>query len=227
MMKIAMLCDAGGDGNWLSQFEGTPLLDKAIEIETQLLEAEKADMEQRIQERASRPPLDASRDLWDMQDKMRLEKKMLELQLVTQRNSQDVSETYQQAGMEPAPPDPAQQAEVENTANSAEASSIPSPGQIKTAKDESSVSPGIGAMAGGALAGGALGGLGGADMASRKFPVFTFDPKVHAKATKAINRAGRRGGVVGAAAGAALGGYLSHRNKKNKQRASLPQVPLA
>lgn len=61
---------------WLSQFEGTPLLQQALDMAERELQMEM----QQIEERNSRP------DTFAEQDKLRAQKKLLELQLVAQRN---------------------------------------------------------------------------------------------------------------------------------------------
>jgi hypothetical protein len=68
--------DHGHRDEWLAQFEGTPLLEQALEMAQQELQLEM----QQIEERQERP------DSFAEQDKIRAQKKLLELQLVAQRN---------------------------------------------------------------------------------------------------------------------------------------------
>ena len=72
--KIAHLgCDDGE--SWLDRFKGTELFEQAVALEQQNLELEA----QRIQERMQQPPPD---QIWMQQDQIRLQKKLLELQLI-------------------------------------------------------------------------------------------------------------------------------------------------
>ena len=77
---------------WLQQFEGTELMPQALQLEQSLLEAEKADLEKRIgdrqrrqQERAQDQECDR---LWDIKDRISLDKRLLELQLFAQKSGQ-------------------------------------------------------------------------------------------------------------------------------------------
>lgn len=72
--KVGFMGD--GRNEWITQFEGTPLLQQALEMAQQELQLE---MDQ-IEERTARP------DSFAEQDKLRAQKRLLELQLVAQRN---------------------------------------------------------------------------------------------------------------------------------------------
>lgn len=58
---------------WLDMFQGTPLFDKALELERADLQLEQQDIERRMNEQAS--------DTWTKRDALRLQKRMLELDL--------------------------------------------------------------------------------------------------------------------------------------------------
>lgn len=59
---------------WIDQFKGTPLFDQAVMLEQADLQLEAQDIQRRMQQ----PPPD---DLWVQRDQLRLQKRLLELQL--------------------------------------------------------------------------------------------------------------------------------------------------
>ena len=63
---------------WLDKFKGTPLAEQAMQLEEQMLQLEVQDMQERQQSRQE----NAARDsIWDQRDQLRIQKKLLELQL--------------------------------------------------------------------------------------------------------------------------------------------------
>lgn len=70
---------AGEDKTWLGKYKGTPLFEQALALEKAELEAEVAQTAQREQERASD-------SLYRTRDNIRLQKKMLDLDLVSEQN---------------------------------------------------------------------------------------------------------------------------------------------
>lgn len=58
---------------WLDNFKGTPLFEKAVELERAEIQLEQQDIEQRMQQQ--------TQDSWTKRDALRLQKKMLELDL--------------------------------------------------------------------------------------------------------------------------------------------------
>jgi hypothetical protein len=81
LYKVAFTGDCGpmpGGGSWLNQFEGTPLLQQAIELMQHDLQLEI----QNIQKRQE----DAAQDTWTQRDVLSARKRLLELQLVASRN---------------------------------------------------------------------------------------------------------------------------------------------
>jgi hypothetical protein len=78
-------CEGGVTGSgpktWLDQFKGTPLLDQALALEQEELQAEMTDMQKR-QERRQQNKMDDS--LYDMKDQIRMKKRLLELEKVKQ-----------------------------------------------------------------------------------------------------------------------------------------------
>lgn len=80
--KLAFALDAcgpGGDSSWLGKYTGTPLFSKAVELEKALLQI---DMEEQ-QARAAAPPMN---DSWQKRDAIRLQQRMLDLDLVMAAN---------------------------------------------------------------------------------------------------------------------------------------------
>jgi hypothetical protein len=61
---------------WLDNFKGTPLFEKAVELERADLQLEQAEIEQRMNNQAN--------DTWTKRDALRLQKRMLELDLAMQ-----------------------------------------------------------------------------------------------------------------------------------------------
>ena len=121
LLKKAYL---GGDhkNEWLEQFEGTPLLQQALGLARQELDAEMQDIESRQNE----PARD---EAWQRRDQLRIEKKKLELDLVAQRNGEQCGEG--EPGGEEAPPEPGPQAQEEpqQPPNPAEVAAQSQPGQ--------------------------------------------------------------------------------------------------
>lgn len=77
-----------GDGEvkcWLDNFKGTPLFEKAVELERAEIQLEQADIEQRMNMQ--------SQDSWTKRDALRLQKKMLELDLAMAGAGGDVGTT--------------------------------------------------------------------------------------------------------------------------------------
>ena len=70
-------CDGDG-GTFLDRFKGTPLLDQAIALEQEELQADMLEQQKREQRRAEQQGEDS---VYDMKDKIRLKKRMLELEL--------------------------------------------------------------------------------------------------------------------------------------------------
>lgn len=80
--KTAMVeIDGSQSKSYLDRFKGTPLFEQAIALEQEELQADMQDMQQRQQRRAEGQNEGA---IWDMKDKIRLRKRMLELDLAKQ-----------------------------------------------------------------------------------------------------------------------------------------------
>jgi hypothetical protein len=71
-------CSKDGDESWLGKFKGTPLAEQAMQLEQAELQLEMQRLENQQQSRAESQ---ASNSIWDQQDQLRLQKKLLELQL--------------------------------------------------------------------------------------------------------------------------------------------------
>lgn len=92
-VKLADLCDVSGPAPWLARFEGTPLYEQALSLETQKIQR---DM-QMLQE-------DAQRDQgWQLDREMNLQRRMLELNLAALKHEQLTGASAAPA----APPAPA------------------------------------------------------------------------------------------------------------------------
>jgi len=78
--------------SWITQFQGSPLMDQAIALEQQEIQADMLSMQRREEMRARGREED---QVWDMKDKIRLQRRLLELQLAKE-----------QAGMAGAPMSP-------------------------------------------------------------------------------------------------------------------------
>ncbi len=81
LYKTAMVCETSpfpGGGNWLSQFEGTPLLQQAIELAQHDLQLEISEIQRRQE--------NSSHDTWTQRDILSARKRLLEIQLVASRN---------------------------------------------------------------------------------------------------------------------------------------------
>ncbi len=71
---VSPKCDDSSSAKcWLDNFKGTPLFEKAVELERAEIQIEQADIEQRMNMQ--------SQDSWTKRDALRLQKKMLELDL--------------------------------------------------------------------------------------------------------------------------------------------------
>lgn len=83
--------DGGGPTSFLDKFKDTPLFEQAMALEQEMLQAEAADIQKRMEDNAQPRP-------WEVMDQIRLKKRLLELQLAKS-----------QSGAEAAPPgEPAQ-----------------------------------------------------------------------------------------------------------------------
>lgn len=74
---------ASGDECFLDRFKGSPLIDQAIALEQEELQAEMLDMQKRQERRAANQNEDS---LYDAKDKIRIRKRLLELQLVKEQS---------------------------------------------------------------------------------------------------------------------------------------------
>lgn len=105
--KMAYMND--NKNEWLQQFEGTPLLQAALDMAKQELATETESIERSAVEKAQRSSSD---DSWDAREKIKLQKKDLELQLIAQRNglgseSSEPTAPEEGAPAEAAPVEPA------------------------------------------------------------------------------------------------------------------------
>lgn len=77
--------DCGPDGepkSFLDRFKGTPLFDQAVALEQEELQAEMLDLQKKQESRANRQNEDT---IWDAKDKLRVRKRLLELELAKQQ----------------------------------------------------------------------------------------------------------------------------------------------
>ncbi len=76
--------DGGKPKTFLEKFKGTPLFEQAVALEQEELQAEMADTQKRQEERARRATEDS---LYDTRDRIRVQKRLLELELAKQETS--------------------------------------------------------------------------------------------------------------------------------------------
>jgi hypothetical protein len=81
--KQAFGCGEDEDLKWLSSYEDTPLYDKAMALQEELLKVQAA----RIESRMARP--EPSPDFYQQEDMIRLHKRMLDLELSKLRHTED------------------------------------------------------------------------------------------------------------------------------------------
>jgi hypothetical protein len=75
-LKEACMC---GDGeSFLDKFKGTPFLPQAVALEQEMLQTEMLEQQKRVEDRERRASED---NVWDARDRIRLKKKLLELEL--------------------------------------------------------------------------------------------------------------------------------------------------
>lgn len=96
--KVAWLepCGPGGSGSFLDKFKGTPLFDEALALEQEELQAEMTNLERRKEQRSTQQ---LEQGIWDMQDQLRIKKRLLELRLA----QQDAGMGAQAGGGAPSP----------------------------------------------------------------------------------------------------------------------------
>ena len=78
--KLSYISEKMGDeqASWLDKFRGTPLAEQALALEQESISAEMENMQKQQQRRAESA---AENSIYDIQDQIRLKKKLLELQL--------------------------------------------------------------------------------------------------------------------------------------------------
>jgi hypothetical protein len=80
-IKLGSMC---GDDDWIEKYKGSPFLAQAIELEKKEIDAEQEDLVRRQEDEALRRQKDVSRDdTWIARDQIRLEKKLLDLELAS------------------------------------------------------------------------------------------------------------------------------------------------
>ena len=89
----------GAPKTFLDQFKGTPLLDQALALEQEELQAEMTDMQKR-QERRQQNVADDS--LYDVKDRIRVQKRLLELELAKSEMGEATGAQPPAAGATPA-----------------------------------------------------------------------------------------------------------------------------
>jgi hypothetical protein len=83
LTKTASECGPDGEPKtFLDRFKGTPLFDQAVALEQEELQAEMLDLQKRQESRANRQNEDT---IWDAKDKLRVRKRLLELELAKQQ----------------------------------------------------------------------------------------------------------------------------------------------
>ena len=83
LTKTASECGPDGEPKtFLDRFKGTPLFDQAVALEQEELQAEMLDLQKRQESRANRQNEDT---IWDAKDRLRVRKRLLELELAKQQ----------------------------------------------------------------------------------------------------------------------------------------------
>ena len=83
LTKVAMSDYSDGEPKtFLDRFKGTPLFDQAVALEQEGLQAEMLDLQKKQESRANRQNEDT---IWDAKDKLRVRKRLLELELAKQQ----------------------------------------------------------------------------------------------------------------------------------------------
>ena len=78
LASMGVLSDSNGVGSFLDKFHGSPLFEEALALEQEELQAEMTSLERRKENRVSQQ---AESGLWEMQDELRIKKRLLELRL--------------------------------------------------------------------------------------------------------------------------------------------------
>lgn len=105
--SIGMLCSNGAEGSvggFIGQFAGSPLLQQALQLEQEELQAEMLRVERGIEDEARQREMDANGSSWRRMDEIRIRKRLLELELAKERLSNGAPAPAAEA---PAPADPA------------------------------------------------------------------------------------------------------------------------
>lgn len=196
--------------DWLDDFRGTPLYDQALQLEQASIQTEM----QQIQSQAQREAMmDSNREIYQIQDQIRLQKRLLRLQLHQMQGQEEAAAAAAQqatmappeaaapmmdpAAAAPAPPAPAQQTPPPPTAGL-----FPKMGSASERSDR--------------MTGGVFGALGGGGLG--------------AGVTKSLGRrAGIAGTLVGAAVGAKAGANVggAYNKMKNLPSTKTASVKLA
>ena len=90
----------GDDPSWLSQFQGSPLAQQALQIAQQEIQLDQQDMAERGMRDQE---MERSRMMWQQRDALRLQKRMLELQLAEQQLGAATAPELQGQAPEPSP----------------------------------------------------------------------------------------------------------------------------
>lgn len=110
--KVAFM-GGHGQGSWIDQFKGTPLLPKALGLMQQEIQLEQQEMADREQRDAQ---MESSRQMWKMRDAICLQKRMLALELAASEAAAmtggDVPAAPPEVAMAPEPPPEAVEAEA-------------------------------------------------------------------------------------------------------------------
>lgn len=124
--ELKMAFDDCGDGDktvtWLEQFKDTPLFEKALQLEQQALQTETLQQQHDQQQKAERNQREQSEpDFYALKDQIRLQKKMLGLELAS------LQLQAQGGGIPPSAPPPASPATQPAPAGGAQGAGAPGP----------------------------------------------------------------------------------------------------
>lgn len=212
--KVAFLSSScpspgGQEGSWLTQFEGSPLIEQAIALAQEEVQNEVASIQKRQERQAMFKNDDEE---WTKNDIIRARKHLLELQLVAQRNGLGQQGAAQPpADPQPENPQPKPQQQTQSTqqpppqgVGGAGGVQMPLGGQEKQAS-AMGVAGALGGAIGGAARKGMIGAGVGAGLGALTAPEGERANRAAAWGKKGLVAGGAIGAVGGAMGGHALG----------------------
>ena len=90
--------DGPSDGQWIDKYKGTPLFEKAIELEKQLLQIDMQENQEHAARRAEEKAEEPRTNFYDQRDALKLQQRMLDLELATSQESGSNPEAKEEQG---------------------------------------------------------------------------------------------------------------------------------